>query len=180
MSEHPVPVDLMGFLTDKAMIWAQSQRSRYRPKGRKLETKEKSELKKFFGQETLDKVRVKMVSVIENPPFYPDLDGMGIVKPLDLKSATGITYMDTILISKRYFKNQSGWMPLLFHELVHVVQYEVLGLRGFMEKYISGWEENGFSYASIPLEKDAFALEARYEADNGRGFSVRDKVVSKL
>jgi hypothetical protein len=31
---------------------------------------------------------------------------------------------------------EDRWLPLLFHELVHVVQYKVLGLEGFMQRYV--------------------------------------------
>jgi len=50
---------------------------------------------------------------------------------------------------------------LLFHELVHVVQYEKLGLEGFAAKYVRGFL-NGGSYEGIPLEMNAYELDARF------------------
>jgi len=172
--------NVITFLIENTIIWVESQRDRYRSTGRKLEDDESDELKRFFGPETLQKTRIKMVPIIENPDFYSTLEKMGIPEPMDLTTASGITYMDTILISEKYFIRQSHWLPLIFHELVHVVQYEVLGAQKFMEQYIFGWAENGFSYASIPMENDAFDLAAKYEANTRHGFSVTDEVRFRL
>ena len=172
--------NVITFLIDNATIWAESQRDRYRSTGRKLEDNEKDEFKRFFGPETLDKIRIKMVPIIENPDFYSTLNKKGIPEPMDLTTAAGITYIDTVLISERYLTNQSQWLPLIFHELVHIVQYEVLGVQKFMEQYVFGWANHGFSYASIPLENDAFDLAAKYESNTSHGFSVINEVRLRL
>lgn len=172
--------NVIAFLIENAIIWAESQRDRYRSTSRKLEDNEMDELKRFFGPETLHKTRIKMVPIIENPDFYATLNKMGIPEPMDLTTASGITYMDTVLISERYLIHQSQWLPLIFHELVHIVQYEVLGVQKFMEEYLYGWADHGFSYASIPMEKDAFDLAAKYELDTEHGFSVIKEVRLRL
>lgn len=64
---------------------------------------------------------------------------------------------------------------LLFHELVHVVQYERLGLPEFVAKYVGGFLSGG-SYEAIPLEMNAYELEARFATAPARSFSVVDKV----
>lgn len=168
--------NVITFLIDNAIIWAESRRDKYRSAGRKLEEHERDELKNFFGPEILHKTRIKRVPIIENPDFYAALSKMGIPEPMDLTTAAGITYIDTVLISERYVTHQSQWLPLIFHELVHIVQYEVLGVQKFMEQYVFGWANHGFSYASIPLEKDAFDLASKYESNRKLGFSVIDEV----
>jgi len=172
--------NVITFLIDNAIIWAESQRDRYRSTSRKLEDNERDELKRFFGPETLHKTRIKMVPIIENPDFYSSLNKMEIPEPMDLTTASGITYIDTVLISERYLIHQSQWLPLIFHELVHIVQYEVLGVQKFMEQYVFGWADHGFSYASIPMEKDAFDLAAKYESNTRHGFSVINEVRHRL
>ena len=172
--------NVIKFLIDNAITWAESQRDRYRSAGRKLEDEERDELRGFFEPETLDKTRIKIVPVIENPDFYSTLVEMGIPEPMDLTTAAGITYIDTVLISERYLNHQSQWLPLIFHELVHIVQYEVLGIRKFMEQYVFGWADHGFSYASIPMEKNAFDLAAKYESNTKHGFSVINEVRLRL
>ena len=146
----------------------------------KTKDNERDELNRFFDLETLDKTRIKMVPIIENPDFYSTLNKKGIPEPMDLTTASGITYIDTVLISERYLTHQSQWLPLIFHELVHIVQYEVLGVQKFMEQYVFGWADHGFSYASIPMENDAFDLAAKYESNTRHGFSVINEVRLRL
>jgi hypothetical protein len=57
---------------------------------------------------------------------------------------------------------------------VHVVQYRHLGVSSFADLYVRGFL-NGGSYEEIPLEKQAYELEARF-ANNGEAFSVDDDV----
>jgi hypothetical protein len=119
-----------------------------------------------------------VVEQIPNPGFHKDLPAMGLQIPMDLGQMQGITFIDTVLLSKRF---QSSWVPsLYFHELVHVVQYSVLGSTKFMQRYIRGWAENGYQYGSIPLEKDAYELQARFEAQPSQPFSVQEVVAQRL
>ena len=68
----------------------------------------------------------------------------------------------------------------LFHELVHAVQYELLGPEKFVELYLLGWINQGFNYAAIPLEMDTYELQNRFEADPDAPFSVKDEVSRSL
>jgi hypothetical protein len=49
-----------------------------------------------------------------------------------------------------------------------------------MEEYLYGWADHGFSYASIPMEKDAFDLAAKYELNTKQGFSVINEMRLRL
>ena len=69
---------------------------------------------------------------------------------------------------------------VIHHELVHAVQYEILGPEKFVELYIMGWVNQGFNYAAIPLEMDAYELQNRYEADPTQPFQVKDEVSCSL
>ena len=63
---------------------------------------------------------------------------------------------------------------VLFHELVHVVQFRLLGVREFSRQYVEGFLKSG-SYEGIPLEVCAYELEARFEM-SARPFAVEDEV----
>ena len=63
----------------------------------------------------------------------------------------------------------------LFHELVHVIQYEMLGLTGFAASYAKGFLTGG-SYEAIPLEQHAYELDARFAAAPENAFSVEEVV----
>jgi hypothetical protein len=64
---------------------------------------------------------------------------------------------------------------LLFHELVHVEQYRQLGIPQFSDLYVRGFLTGG-GYDGIPLERNAYALGARFEANPQLRFSVSDDV----
>ena len=64
---------------------------------------------------------------------------------------------------------------LLLRELVHVVQYEKLGLKEFAAKYVTGFLSGG-SYEAIPLEMNAHELDDRCAAATTKAFSVADEV----
>ena len=64
---------------------------------------------------------------------------------------------------------------LLFHELVHVVQYAQMGVKEFAARYVNGFIQGG-SYQEIPLEKNAYALEGRFSQNTSEQFSVDDEV----
>lgn len=80
-----------------------------------------------------------------------------------------VTLVDTV-ISREPFTDR-----LLFHELVHVVQYAKLGLQEFAAKYVRGFLSGG-SYEAIPLEMNAYQLDARFAAGPMKPFSVEAEV----
>lgn len=66
----------------------------------------------------------------------------------------------------------SGLLMQVFHELVHVIQYEKLGLVQFANKYVRGFL-NGGSYDGIPLEMG-------FKGELGRtGFSLAALVIAQ-
>jgi hypothetical protein len=73
-----------------------------------------------------------------------------------------------------------GWLPLLFHELVHLVQVEVEGRDEHVAAYVRGWASRGFEYRSIPQEEQAFELAARFRAAPKRPFSVVSEVARRF
>ena len=83
----------------------------------------------------------------------------------DFEHMAAITFVDTV-VSQEPFTGR-----LLSHELVHVVQYERLGLPEFAGKYVRGFLSGG-SYEAIPLEMNAYELDARFAAAPARPFSV--------
>ena len=148
---------LINFLIPNARTWIEDQRDEHRSGGRSITSEETNPLQRYYRTKTLELARIKMVPQIENPPFYAELSRAGLPIPLDFRQMAGITFDKTILISKSYFVPQA-YISLLFHELVHVVQYVCLGVPEFATRYVMGWAQNGFDYASIPLEREAYDL----------------------
>ena len=127
-----------------------------RPLGRVLTPAELEAVAPYFDQSLLRTVRISRVPSISNPHFYSFLLEQSIAIPLDFTQMAAITFVDTILMSERHSPPANEHMPLLFHELVHVVQYERLGLDEFVTRYVRGWAANGFRYSGIPLERWAY------------------------
>ena len=133
----------------------------------------------FFPEVTLRRIRFRFVQEIPNPDFYPALEAQGLPIPLDFRNMAGLTLIDTVLISRsRADLSPGGLLSLLFHEAVHVLQYERLGLERFMAEYVHGWARSGFDYFAIPLEQQAYTLEARFREAPTTAFSVLEAVLT--
>ena len=169
---------LLPYFIAEGEKWVAEQRTLHRPGGALLSSAMRSMFEPFFDKEVLDGVRFKVVSQISNPGFYASLRAMERPIPLDFGNMLGITFVDTVLLSQRFGGN---WpRSLYFHELVHVVQYRVLGVAEFMKRYVRGWAEHECQYEAIPLEMDAYDLQALFEANPSQVFSVQQEVARRI
>ncbi len=172
---------LLHFMITNGISWVSTQREAHRPNARELTNEEKEAMQGFFTSETIDDARIGFVPVLENPDFFTVLENAGHTISLDFRLMSGITFVDTILISEEMRDSAEGrWRPLLFHELVHVVQYKLLGLEKFMQLYVHGWATNGYQYAQIPLEVQAYRLQAEFEMAPKLWFDIARKVGEEL
>ena len=64
-----------------------------------------------------------------------------------------------------------------FHELVHVIQWEHLGVERFLLAYAQGFLSGG--YYSNPLESMAYAHQQRFIRDN-EPYEVENEVVAEM
>lgn len=166
--------------------WVCQIRNKYIITARVLTLEERQAMSGFYEPSILDLTRIKMVPVIENPPFQDDLIQMGILNPPDFTKMFGTTFIDCILFSENNISknnispNSNTWFSLLFHELVHVVQYDYLGAENFIKLYVKELANNNFQYdRNLPLEHLAYELQEEYERTPNRIFSVCDQVVNK-
>ena len=114
-------------------------------------------LESFFDVSDLDRVRI----VVQDPLPIPDerFRQLGQLLGLDVPNASliaGITF-DHVIAAR-------SPMPaaMVFHEMVHVVQFRLLGIGPFARLYTRGLLSTG-RYDDIPLERCAYELEARFE-----------------
>jgi len=125
----------------------------------------------YFGEELLGRVRVIATPVVRTTGAAPGFFAWGAARLLPVRStvgrAAGLTLGRTVVIGRDELASVAGavrFRSLLFHELVHVVQYEHLGQRGFFREYVRGWALAGLRYREIPLERDAYELQGRFDA----------------
>lgn len=161
-----------------ARLWVRSQRKRYRfcKRARSLNEIERTMLSPFFASEILEKVRVAEVLSIQNPWFYQLIRHLGMKPPLDISRAGAITFDDTVVVARRGSEVIHDWYPLLFHELVHVVQYTILGFDHFIASYLRGLVAVGMDYHQNPFEREAYTLQNRFESTPDIPFSVADEL----
>jgi hypothetical protein len=174
----PLPtlsVEQVEWIVQQVVAYIGQQRQNYRPAAAPLSIGQKTAMRPFFPQPALDSTRLVVLAGqrVSNPPFYRELVKMGFEAASlpDFTHMAAITFVDTVVSHDPFTER------LLFHELVHVVQYEKLGLPEFAAKYVAGFL-NGGSYEAIPLEMNAYELDARFAAAPEKIFSVNAAVQS--
>jgi hypothetical protein len=149
------------------------QRQTYGRRAVPLDQNQKTTMQPFFPASMLESARVAVLAGgrVNNPPFYGELMKMGFEAGSlpDFAGMAAITFVDCV-VSHGPYDNRT-----LFHELVHIVQYQKLGLREFAAKYVNGFL-NGGSYEAIPLERNAYGLDARFFAAPSAAFLVEAEV----
>jgi hypothetical protein len=108
--------------------------------------------------------------LIRPVPFDAVLRRLGVFFP-SAQLCSAITFDNIVAV-----REEASPARLLFHELVHVAQYRLLGTSTFARLYVRGFLAEG-GYDQIPLECCASMLEERF-AIGGAHFSVETIVSS--
>jgi hypothetical protein len=170
--------DLLHHLVEIGLPWLWEQRNLHIAHSRRFSAEERLVLQDYYDHRTLGTVRLATVDRISNPSFYHELKASGN-PTLDISGAAGIAFIDCVVVRKTFQQGLASWNSILFHELVHIVQFDILGPRRHLELYLLGWMENGYRYHSIPFETQARRLEARFNRHEPP-FSVREIVEREL
>jgi hypothetical protein len=147
-----------------------NSRKKYAAQAEPLTGAQRSTVQPFFSPAVLDSARLYVLrgTHVSNPTMYPMAKMMGIRNLPDFADMAAITFVD-VIVSHQEFTD-----ALLFHELVHVVQYSQMELKEFATRFVNGFIQGG-SYEELPLEKMAHTLEARF-SQGCEPFSVDDEV----
>jgi hypothetical protein len=134
-------------------------------------SREFSRLPLYFTEKTLASTKV----VLADPLPMPPLTSMGLVRFAEFERGNfdGITYIDTIFLKPTQSNNEITY----FHELVHVIQWRLLGPDRFLLSYANGLE--CFGYRQSPLEAMAYDAEMAF-ASSTTTFNVEKMVAEKL
>ena len=108
-------------------------------------------LPQYFRAEFLAAAKVVYVDTVPTPPL--GAIGLGQFSDFENMTVGGITYLDTFFAREELRDAER----LHFHELVHVVQWQILGPKTFIATYADGLERMG--YRASPLEVMAYTLE---------------------
>ncbi|MET4262378.1 hypothetical protein ABIC09_007356 [Bradyrhizobium sp. S3.12.5] len=115
-------------------------------------------LSQYFSGSLLSSTKVVVVERVPTPP----LSSLGLSQFADFENGDydGITYLDTFFVKRRSAPAER----LYFHELIHVVQWQLLGPERFLAMYADGLET--FGYRQSPLEAMAYTAEASFCQSN--------------
>jgi hypothetical protein len=171
--------ELVSYLAENAGHWIESQRAQHRVHADPLPDTTLAALSGFFEKGTLDRTRIRHVPSIENPPFYKEFEEAGEAFPLDFTVWAAITFGDVILVNGEQVPGPPSH-SVVFHEMVHVVQYDELGIHQFARRYVTPFVQSRFNYMSIPLESVAFDLQGRFEERSGDPFSAEEEIRSRI
>jgi hypothetical protein len=149
------------------MGWIQQTLSSHTPKARVVASLGFRRLPQYFSPELLAYAKVVYVEVVPAPP----LSQLGLNQFTDFENinACGITYLDTFFARLEARHDES----LHFHELVHVIQWKLLGAKAFVAAYADGLER--FGYRNSPLEVMAYNAQAMFEKTS-QPFDVEKQV----
>jgi hypothetical protein len=170
--------EVLAWAVDQTRAWIEEQRRLHWPAGGQLPHVAKDAVRGFFTSAVLDSARVTVLPAIPNPPFLEQARAVGLPVEIDFRSMEGLTLVDTILVSQ--VVPPTDPLGLMFHELVHVVQYEILGVEEFARQYVRGLADGDFDYYRIPLEVMAYDLGQRFMDHPGATFSVLEEVQQRL
>jgi len=153
------------------LSWIRQTVTAHAPRARPVAALNFPRLPHYFAPATLASAKVVAVEAVPVPP----LSALGLSQYADFerRNANGITYFDTIFVRDHVADDER----LHFHELVHVVQWRLLGPERFLALYADGLER--FGYRHSPLEAMAYRLEGLCQK-GGAPFSVEQVVRREL
>jgi hypothetical protein len=169
----------VSYLVENSTEWIRSQRVHHTALSRSLPDTTRKALRGYFEPETIDRARFRRVPGIDNPAFYAEFERVGEAIPLDFSSWAAITFGDVILVNDSLVPTPPPH-SVVFHEMVHLVQYDVLGIEEFSRRYVHRLAQTRFEYMSIPLETEAFDLQGRFERSAGEVFSAEALIRENL
>jgi hypothetical protein len=163
----------MAGLIAEAVAWMQQQRNKYHALSDPLSEAVKDNLRPFFPTEILDRLKIKDISqtgeTIPYPPFYERVRAGGARVVPDAAHMTAIPFVDVALF------NRQPTLRTIFHTLVHVTQFSIVGLEKVMAGYFQALNDSGL-WMVVPYEEQAYKLDARYTTDPEEVFSVEAEV----
>ena len=153
-----IPPDLVGQFQETLPLvreWVEATLKVHQERAVPLDRGDYPRLSQVFPGALLKRARA--VIVTENPPF-PPLSRMGLPEfaSFEAMPISGVTYQDTFFVRDGY-QTES----LYFHEMVHVVQWDRLGVDHFLLAYGVGLMQ--FGYRHSPLEEMAYALQGGFD-----------------
>jgi hypothetical protein len=156
---------------DRVSSYLRQQREQYLRSGIPLNNRQKAVMWPYFSPALLDRIRIVELGGerISNPPFYEEARSLGFGNLPEWSHMDSLTFLDVIVFNEKVSERA------LFHGLVHVVQFDVLGLDRYTELFVRSFVKTRFHF-SVPIEAHAFSLESKFVGSPSERFSVEERV----
>jgi len=139
----------------KVQAWIQKTLAAYEKDAQPINSMRFARLPLYFDHTSLGTAKFIPIDRVPMPPLSAmGLDRFAVFEHGDLN---GVTYLDRYFIKRTVVTEEA----LHFHELIHVIQWRLLGPEGFLAAYANGLDE--FGYENSPLEKMAYDAEASFK-----------------
>ena len=114
-----------------------------------------SRLPRYFSDKLLASTNVVLIDKLPIPPVASE---WGLTQFLEFERGDfhGVTYRNVFFLRRDQSRNE----VIHFHELIHVMQWRILGPERFLYLYANGLER--FGYRASPLEVMAYDAEAAF------------------
>jgi hypothetical protein len=113
----------------------------------------------YFSKSLLRSTRAISVDCCPDVPYeFFGLEGVRLPRGPELG---GLACADSYFIKA----SLAAWQPTHFHELIHVIQWKILGPDAYLGLSLLGLTSQG--YRVSPLEKMAYSLQDRFSAGRG-------------
>lgn len=156
---------------DRVSDYLLEQRNRYLPSAAPLSSQLKAAMWPYFSPALLDQVRIVELDGerVAPPSFYAEAKALGFVNLPEVAHMNSMTFLDLIVFNEKLTERA------LFHALVHVVQFQILGLEQYSELFVRSFVNTRFHF-TVPLEAHVFSMESKFARPSVERFSVEDQV----
>ena len=138
--------------------WIEDTLDEYSDKAIKVGDIKSEKIRKIFPMDILSRAKVVIVDKpVPVPPLSSKWNLKGLAE-IETKDLVGITYKDTFFINSRYILSEEFY----FHELVHVLQWDQLGVDNFLLAYGAGVMKS--CYRDCPLEEMAYFMQEEFNS----------------
>jgi len=151
--------------------WIERTLAAHRTEARSVASYRFPRLTQFYSPVFLE---TAFVVIVPRLPIVPMASlGLRELESFEKAEHAAITYRNTSFMLEAGSADES----LHFHELIHVIQWQQLGVEGFLTAYANGIIEHG--YRDNPLEVMAYDLQAHFD-QGGPPMDVKSAVRSRL
>jgi hypothetical protein len=153
----------------QVLAWIRQTLADHAKKAQTVASRGFTRLPLYFSGELLASTKFVALERLPMPP----LSALGLSAQFERGDFDGITYLDMFLLKRHRVADER----LHFHELIHVIQWRLLGPASFLAAYADGLER--FGYRESPLEMMAYDAESSF-SQSPEIFDAEKLVARKL